>query len=78
MGHYFRQACQKSSLEDLSMCSELIEIQIVHVLRKRVPHRRNGACRCCAVEAFLTFLRNGQEASADWREERVKGVRGFW
>lgn len=65
---------KKSSLEDLSTCSELTEIQIVHVLRKRVPDRRNSVCRCCAVEA-LTFMRNGQEASTDWREEGVKGVR---
>lgn len=63
---------KKSSLEDLSMSSELIDIPIVHMLRKRVPDRRHREGRCQRVEAFLTFLRNVQEASADGKEKRVK------
>lgn len=45
----------KSSLEDLSMSSELIEIQTVHILRKRVPDRRNSKCRHHGLKTSQLF-----------------------
>lgn len=42
------------------------------MLRKRVPVTRHCEGRCHRVEAFLTFLRNVQEASADGKEKGVK------